>query len=94
LIPGRGRDFCPHHHVQTGSGAHPVFYLLDRRVLSPRVKWSECEADHSCPPSAAVKNAHVHDVVLNLLLPLSSISQYSILIHSAFSFVDRLVVSF
>jgi hypothetical protein len=41
LIPSRGRNFSPCHHVQTGPGA----------------KRPGCEDDHSPPSSAEVKNA-------------------------------------
>jgi len=25
-VPGRGKDFFPHHPVQTGSGTHPLSF--------------------------------------------------------------------
>jgi len=31
-IPGRGWEFFSHHHVQNGSGAHPVSYPMGTRV--------------------------------------------------------------
>jgi hypothetical protein len=46
-----------HHRVQTGSGAHPAYYLTDTRGFFPGVKRSGREADHSSPSSANVKNA-------------------------------------
>jgi len=36
----QGRDFFPRHHVQTGSGVHPVSYPVDMGDHSPEVKWS------------------------------------------------------
>jgi hypothetical protein len=28
MIPGKGRNFSLYHCVQTGSGAHPAYYLM------------------------------------------------------------------
>jgi hypothetical protein len=36
LTPGKGREFSLHHHIQTSSGAHLVFYLLGTRGSFPR----------------------------------------------------------
>jgi len=34
-IPGRGWDFSLHHHIQTGSRAHPASYPMGTRVSFP-----------------------------------------------------------
>jgi hypothetical protein len=48
-------EFSPLHCVQTGSGAYPA-YEMDTTLLSPRVKWLGCEANHSPPSRAKVIN--------------------------------------
>jgi hypothetical protein len=50
-------DFSLRHHIQTGSGAHPASYPMGiTGALTPGVKRPECEANHSSPSSAEVKN--------------------------------------
>jgi hypothetical protein len=44
------------YNVQTDSGAQQASYLMGTGALSPGVKRPECEADHSPPTSAGVKN--------------------------------------
>jgi hypothetical protein len=44
-----------HHRVKTGSEAHPASYSMDTRGSFPEVKRPGCEADHSPPSSAEVK---------------------------------------
>jgi hypothetical protein len=67
-IPCRGKDFSILRSVQTGSGAQPLIQRLPG-ALSPSVKRSGREADHSPPSNAEVKNGgaplpiHRHDVV-------------------------------
>jgi hypothetical protein len=54
----RARDFCRLHSVQTGSGVHTAYYPMGTGgALSSGVKRSVCEADHSRPTTAEVKNA-------------------------------------
>jgi len=48
--------FTLHHHVQTGSGAHPPSYPVDTGVHSPGVKWPQHESDHLPASSAEAKN--------------------------------------
>jgi hypothetical protein len=48
-------NFSLHHCIQTGSGAHPASYPMVSGALSLGVKRLGCEADHSPPPSAKVK---------------------------------------
>jgi len=43
-------------HVQPGSGAHPASYQWVHGALSMAVEQLACEADHSSPSSAKVKN--------------------------------------
>jgi hypothetical protein len=43
------------HVVQTRSGVHPTSYPMGKGVLSPGVKRSGRETDHSPPTSAVVK---------------------------------------
>jgi hypothetical protein len=49
-------NFSLHHHVQNGSGAHPASYRRILGALSLGIKRSGCEADHSPPSIAEVKN--------------------------------------
>jgi hypothetical protein len=60
LISDRGKSFSLHHYVQTSSGAHPASYPVVIGGLSPEVKWQGCEADHSPPPAAEIKNPWSH----------------------------------
>jgi hypothetical protein len=55
--PGKCGNFSFHHRVQTGSGAHPASCSMGTWDSFPGVKQVRCEADHSPPPSAEVKNA-------------------------------------
>jgi hypothetical protein len=41
LIPDKGNNFSFCHHVQSGSGAHPVFSPRGTGVSSPRSKVAE-----------------------------------------------------
>jgi hypothetical protein len=50
-----GQEFSLLHVVQTGSGAHPASHPMSTSYLSPGVKRSRREADHSPPGSAKVK---------------------------------------
>jgi hypothetical protein len=52
-----GQDFSPLHVVQTGSGAHLASYPMNTGTgaLSPGLKRSKREADHSSPISAGMK---------------------------------------
>jgi len=55
---GQEWDFFPHHHVQTGSGAHPSSCPMGTRALVSGIRQPGHEADHSPPSSAKVnKNA-------------------------------------
>jgi hypothetical protein len=42
--------------VQCSSLAYPAFCSVDTRAAFPKVKWWPCDADHSPPSSAEVKN--------------------------------------
>jgi hypothetical protein len=62
-VPTGGGNLHLHHHVQTGSGAHPASYPTDTRGSFPGVKRPGREADHSPPSSAKVKEwvqPHLH----------------------------------
>jgi hypothetical protein len=61
LIPGMLKDFSLLHSVQTGSEAHP----MSIGAFSPAVKWPGCEADHSPPSSAEIKNGGAVSSVLH-----------------------------
>jgi hypothetical protein len=54
-IPGGGGNFSLHYRIQNGSGAHPVSYPMGTRGSFPGVKRPVCEAGHSTPSSAEVK---------------------------------------
>jgi hypothetical protein len=49
--PAGAGNFCLHHRVQNGSGAHPASYPMGTRGSFPRGK----AADNSPPSSAEVK---------------------------------------
>jgi hypothetical protein len=51
-----GQDISLYHNVQTGSWAHPGSYPVGTGVFHLRVKQPGCEANHSLPSSAKVKN--------------------------------------
>jgi hypothetical protein len=55
-----GQEFSFLHVVQAGSGAHPASYPMGTGALSPGVKRSGREADHSTPTSAEVKKTWVY----------------------------------
>jgi hypothetical protein len=68
-VPAGAGNFSLHHHSQIGSGAHPASYPVGTRGSFPG-----CEADHSPPSNAEVKNAwgytstppvHLHGLVLS-----------------------------
>jgi hypothetical protein len=54
-FPAGAGNFSLHHCVQNGSEAHPPSYPMVQGALSLRVKRPGCEADHSPPSSAEVK---------------------------------------
>jgi len=56
-VSGGFGNFSLHHCVQTTSGVHSASYPVGIRALSLEVKHPGCEADHSPPPSANIKNA-------------------------------------
>jgi hypothetical protein len=64
-FPVGTENFTFHHRVQNGSGAHPASYPTGTRSSFPGVKWPGCEADHSPPSSAEVKEC----VELNFYSP-------------------------
>jgi hypothetical protein len=51
-VPVGAGNFCLHHRIQTGSGAHPASYPIDTWCPFPGR-----ESDHSLPSSAEDKNA-------------------------------------
>jgi hypothetical protein len=54
-FPAGAGNFSLNHRVQNGSWNHPASYPMGMRSLSLGVKRPECEADHSHPSSAEVK---------------------------------------
>jgi hypothetical protein len=56
-FPAWAGNFPLRHHVQTGYGAQPASYPMGTGVSFSGVKRPGCEADHSPPSSAEVKNA-------------------------------------
>jgi hypothetical protein len=54
-FPAGAGNFSLHHRLQNGSGAHPASYTVGTRGSFPGVKRPGCEADHSPPSSAEVK---------------------------------------
>jgi hypothetical protein len=51
------------------TGTHQAFYTMVLVDVSPRLKWQECEADHSPTSGAKVKNS-------GAMPPLSSMSSW------------------
>jgi hypothetical protein len=49
-------NFSLHHHVETGSGDHPVSYPMGTRGSFLRIMLLGHEANHSPPSSDKVKN--------------------------------------
>jgi hypothetical protein len=56
-FPAGAGNFCLHHRVQNGSGAHPASYAMGTGALSLGVKRPGREVDHSPPSDAEFKNA-------------------------------------
>lgn len=38
----QAKDFCVFQNAQTGSGHHPVFYLMGTRAVAQGVRWTWC----------------------------------------------------
>jgi hypothetical protein len=55
FLVGAG-NFSLHHRVRNGSEAHPVSYPIGTRGCCLGGESAGCEADHSPPSSAEVKN--------------------------------------
>jgi hypothetical protein len=53
----RGRNFALGHHVQTSSGALLASYPVGTWAISPGIKLSKHESDHSLASNSEVKNA-------------------------------------
>jgi hypothetical protein len=71
-FPAGAGKFSLHHRVQNGSGAHRASCPVGTGALSLGVKRPGCEADHSPPSSAEVKECvelylhstiHLHGLV-------------------------------
>jgi hypothetical protein len=58
------KDFSLLQKVQTGSEAYPASYPMGTGDVSPRVKQSGCESDHSPPSSVAIKNSAAESLLL------------------------------
>jgi hypothetical protein len=54
-VPVGAGNFALHHRVQKGSGAHPASYTMGNKSSFLGVKRPVCEAHHSSPYSAEVK---------------------------------------
>jgi hypothetical protein len=50
-IPKKGRDFSLYSHVETDRPTQSLIQWI-LGTFSLERKWSECEADHSLPPTA------------------------------------------
>jgi hypothetical protein len=73
-FPAGAWSFSLRHRVQDGSGTHPASYPMGNRGSLRGVKRPGCEADHSPPSSAEVKECvkeylhspmRIHSVVLS-----------------------------
>jgi hypothetical protein len=63
-----------------GYGAHPVFYLFDIGVLSPRTKRLGCETDNSTSLGCEMKNGYsCTSIPLIELLGLELKSSYAVM---------------
>lgn len=83
-IPGRARDFL-FQNVQTGSGTYPASYQWVPGAFTLGFKWPGCEADHSPPFNAEVKNGTAFIACIgtpSLGFYPGAIHWCSILIHS------------
>jgi hypothetical protein len=67
-LPAGSGNFSLHHRFQNGSGAHPASYPMATRGSFPGVRRPGCEADHSPPSSAEVKNAWSYTSTLPIRL--------------------------
>jgi hypothetical protein len=56
----QGKKFSLLHIVMTGSGVHPTSYRMGTGGSFPGVKQQRCEADHSPPTIAEVKETWVY----------------------------------
>jgi hypothetical protein len=54
-FPAGAGNFSLHHRLRNGSGTHPASYPMGTRGFFPRAKRPGCDADHSPPSSAEVK---------------------------------------
>jgi hypothetical protein len=54
-FPAGAGNFCLHHRVQNGSGAHPTSYPMGTMGSFPGVRRPGREANHSPPSSPEVK---------------------------------------
>jgi hypothetical protein len=59
-FPTGPRDSSLFHSIQTSSGAHSASYSMGTGCSFPGVKRPGCEADHSLPSNAEVKNELCH----------------------------------
>jgi hypothetical protein len=55
-IPTGGRDVSLLRNVQLGCEAHPPSYSMGMGAISPAVKLTRHQADHSSPSRAELKN--------------------------------------
>jgi hypothetical protein len=79
LFPAGAGSFSLHHRVQTGSGAQPSSYPVGTICFTLGVKRPECEADHSPPSSAEVKNACSYTSTPPVRLSVATLSLYPLL---------------
>jgi len=56
-VPAGAGNFSLHHHVHTGSEAHPASYLMNTAGYFTGGKRPGPETDHSHPSSVMVRNA-------------------------------------
>jgi hypothetical protein len=63
-----------------GYGAHPVFYLIDVGVLSPRIRRLGCETDNSASLGCEMQNGYsCTSIPLIGLLGLGLKSSYAVM---------------
>jgi hypothetical protein len=75
-FPAGSGIFSLHHHIQTGSGAHPDFI---KRVLG--VKHPGCEPEHSPPSNAKVKNVWSYTSTPSYIFMLWCLVKHRIYLH-------------
>jgi len=82
-ILGGERDFYLLRNVQTGSGAHPASYLMDKGGFFPRIKRPGREFYHWSPSIPRVKNEWSYTSTSRLCLHCVDRKNWPYLLHAS-----------